>query len=248
MLVIWKAFGDYLQEKMDACKGVYVKNFGSFTYEVTTEKPKMGIDYTQANSKTFSELLLEKKSTHKLSPCFVIDQRFRRALPKYLYKDVLDKPKSQASVFQKGFQMIYLNFVPIAAACFFSQKLVSDTLNTIFNAIFDIVNYGKNLSLKLGFCNIYFTDGNMRYAFNPNLGQTISNLVETEAKLKKGVTPMSENWKIPSLFKWGKSSLSSLIKRPDSSLVQTVDKKTKMLQLMSVDMASTYRNNREENY
>ena len=63
MLVIWKAFCEYLKEKVSAYKGVNVKGLGTFTFEVSTSLPRLGIDFTHAKTKTFQELLMEKKNS-----------------------------------------------------------------------------------------------------------------------------------------------------------------------------------------
>lgn len=187
LLIIWKAFCEYLKEKVYDYKGVNVKNFGTFTYEVSTQLPKTGIDYNQAKMKSFGELVIEKKTTHSLRPCFVIDNRFKKLLTRFKDKEELTKPKSQSSVFQRGFQMTYCNPIPIAAACYINSKVVTDGLNAIFNALYDLINIGKNVELKTGFCNINFLDRNLAYSFAPDLGKTIKNLSESENKVNKQI-------------------------------------------------------------
>lgn len=184
MLVVWKAFCEYLKEKFTAYKGVNVKGFGTFTYEVQTELPKIGIDYREAKMKSFGELILEKKSTHKMRPSFVIDPKFKAILSKFKDKEELIKPKSQASIYQKGFQMTYCNPIPIAASCYLNKNVVIDSLNAIFAAIYDLITIGKNIVLKTGFCNIYFMDKNLTYSFAPEIGKTMTNLLESESKVR----------------------------------------------------------------
>ncbi len=99
---------------MNEYKGINVKNFGAFTYEVSTELPKVGLEKSKFN--TLGELIVEKKTNHKLRPSFVIDSRFKKLLTRFLDKEELIKPKSQHSIFQKGFQMTYCNPTPIAAS------------------------------------------------------------------------------------------------------------------------------------
>jgi hypothetical protein len=183
MLIIWKSFCEYLKEKIFSYKGVNVKGLGAFTFEVETTLPKIGIDYRQAKFKSFGELIVEKKSAHKLRPCFVIDSKFKKLLSKFKDKEELTKPKSQSSIYQKGFQMSYCNPLPIAAACFLDKKVVNDSLNAIFSAVYDVLNLGKNVILKFGFCNIYLVDKNVTYSFAPDIGQTVTNLVESESKV-----------------------------------------------------------------
>ena len=116
MLIIWRAFAEYLKEKVYDYKGINVKGLGAFTYEVETIKPKLSLEYDKDKSKQFSELVLEKKTTHTLRPCFVIDTKFKKILTRFKDKEELIKTKSQSSIYQQGFQMIYCNPVPIAAA------------------------------------------------------------------------------------------------------------------------------------
>jgi len=116
MLIIWKAFCEYLKEKLLEYKGVNIKNLGAFTYEVATELPKSGNNFSSSNMKTLGELIVEKKTTHKLRPCFVIDAKFKKLLTRYLDKEELIKTKSQSSIYQRGFQMTYCNPIPIAAS------------------------------------------------------------------------------------------------------------------------------------
>jgi len=53
--------------------------------------------------------------------------------------------KSQKSIYQKGFRMIYANSVPIAAACQMGKDVVEDTLRTIFLAIKDLIKFDHNI-------------------------------------------------------------------------------------------------------
>jgi hypothetical protein len=183
MLIVWRAFCEYTREKMYSYAGVNVKGFGAFTFEVACELPKIGIDYRQAKMKSFGELILEKKTTHKMRPCFVVDPKYKKNLIRFNDKEELIKPKSQASIYQKGFQMTYCNPIPIAAACYLPKNVIVDSLNVIFTAILDLINIGKNVIVKTGFCNISFFDKNLSYSFNPDLSQIVNNIVETETKV-----------------------------------------------------------------
>jgi len=136
--------------------------------------------------------------------------------------------------------MTYLNPIPIAASCFLLQHVVTDSLNAIFAAIYDLINIGKNIVLKTGFCNIYFVDRNLTYSFAPEIGKTITDLMSSESKFRRGITPVETTWKNTAISKWAKSSLSSLLERPQTPLIKTIDNKTQMLKIMSLDLASTY--------
>jgi len=136
--------------------------------------------------------------------------------------------------------MTYCNPIPIAASCYLTKNVVNDSLNAIFAAIYDLINIGKNIVIKFGFCNIYFMDRNLTYSFAGDLGKTISDLVESETKFRRGITPVSTTWKTTAISKWAKSSLSSVLERPQTPLIKTIDNKTQMLKIMSLDLASTY--------
>ena len=62
LLVIRRATCEYIKEQFYKYKGINIRGFGAFTYEVHQTLPHLGIDFNQAKQKTFDELLLEKKS------------------------------------------------------------------------------------------------------------------------------------------------------------------------------------------
>jgi len=240
LLVLWHATFSYVKEQISNYIGVNIKNFGTFTYEVKQTLPKLGIDYKKASTKTFKELLLEKKSLHKLRPCFIIDPKIASILTRFNNKEELTKPASQSSIYQRGFKMTYCNPIPIAAACSVDRGVVEDGLRAIFNAIYDLISIGQNIILKTGFCNIRFIDKNLKYSFSPEIIEMTKDLPYTENKLIRGTTPLRNVWQTSTLTKWKNSCLSKLLEKPDSSIVRTVDNKSQMLKIMSLDMNSTY--------
>ena len=66
------------------------------------------------------------------------------------------------------------------------------------------------------------------------------DLTRTEKKLIRGTTPLNKIWTTSTLTKWKNSCLSGLLEKPDSSIVKTVDNKSQMLKIMSLDLNSTY--------
>lgn len=86
---------------------------------------------------------MERKHLHSIRPVFVVDPKLKAVLARFPGKDELEKPKSQASVYQQGFQTIYCNPVPIAAACFIGKEVVESALTAIFNAVVDLTKYRK---------------------------------------------------------------------------------------------------------
>jgi len=242
LLVIWRATCEYIKEQFCKYKGINIRGFGAFTYEVHQTLPRLGIDFNQAKKKTFDELLLEKKSRHIMRPCFVIDPKFLPILTRFNNKEELTKPKSQSSIYQKGINMTYCNPIPIAAGCCLDPHVVEDGLKAIFNAIYILISIGQNLFLKTGFCNINFVNRNLSYSFSPEILNMVKDLPSSEAKFVRGITPINKTWKTSFTSKWANSTLSTMLERPRADLIKTIDNKSQMLKIMSLDMASTYTN------
>lgn len=60
--------------------------------------------------------------------------------------------------------------------------VVIDGLNSIFNSIYDHLNLGKSVTLKMGFCNIYFTDRNLHYSIAQNLTSGLNDKMAAQLK------------------------------------------------------------------
>ena len=242
LLVIWRATCEYIKEQFCKYKGINIRGFGAFTYEVEQTLPRLGIDFNQAKTKTFEELLLEKKSRHIMRPCFVIDPRFLPILTRFNNKEELTKPKSQSSIYQKGINMTYCNPIPIAAGCCLDPRVVEDGLKAIFNAVYILISIGQNVFLKTGFCNINFVNRDLSYSFSPEILNMVKDLPSSEAKFIRGITPINKTWRTSFTSKWANSTLSTMLERPRCDLIKTIDNKSQMLKIMSLDMASTYTN------
>ena len=225
LLVIWRAACEYIKEQF--CKYIGVNIRG---------------DFNQAKKKTFDELLLEKKSRHIMRPCFIIDPKFLPILSRFNNKEELTKPKSQSSIYQKGINMTYCNPIPIAAGCCLEPRVVEDGLKAIFDAVYNLISIGQNVFLKTGFCNINFVQRNLTYSFSPEIINMVKDLPASEAKFIKGITPIKKTWSTTFTSKWANSTLSTMLERPRADLIKTIDNKSQMLKIMSLDMASTYNN------
>jgi len=128
----------YLDENLRKGKSVNIRKFGAFTFDIDTELPK--INHREINPETdiFSQRA-ERKHIHKLRPCFVTDPELQTHLIRHRNKEEIGPAKSQKSIFQQGYRMIYANPVPIAACCQMGKDVVEDTLKTIFMAIQDLI-------------------------------------------------------------------------------------------------------------
>ena len=75
----------------------------------------------------------------------------------------------------------------------------------------------------------------------------VKDLPSSEAKFKRGITPINKTWNTTFTSKWANSTLSTMLERPRADLIRTIDNKSQMLKIMSLDMASTYRNGFRKN-
>lgn len=237
-LIIWRAMIEYVQEKLANGKSVNLRSFGVFSFDINTDLPKIATKMINT-SHTIEEQRLERKHVHKVRPVFIVDQRLKSALARYPGKEEIDKPKSQASVYQKGFSTIFCNPVPIAAACFLGKEVVESTMNAIFTAVADLTKQGRDLELRFGFANIRILNRDLKVVFKPGfVGQM--NQKEFEGKMRQSDMQTSQHWRQTYTQKWAQSSLSKLMqRRPHSPLVKTLAEKTQALKLMSLDMASS---------
>ena len=58
---------------------------------------------------------------------------------------------------------------------YLNKNVINDGLNSVFNAIYDLLNLGKSITLKFGFCNIYFNDRTLNYTFAPSISENMNN-------------------------------------------------------------------------
>ena len=77
MVIIWKALVEYLNNNLRAGRSVNVKGFGSFTFDIDTELPRIATK-TASSSGNFdlAEHRLERSHVHHVRPCFVVDPGF----------------------------------------------------------------------------------------------------------------------------------------------------------------------------
>lgn len=202
-LIIWKATTQYVEEKLENGKNVNIRGFGAFAFDISTGLPKIA---TRAVSmtRTLDEQRAERKHVHKIRLVFVPDQKLKAVLTNFHEKDQLNKPKSQSSVYQKGFASIFCNPVPIAAACFLSKDVVDSTLNAIFSAVVDLTGYGYSLDLQFGFATIRIVSKDMRVSFKPGFCGTV-NQVDFETKMRQSDTKTSQFWSQSYTQKWTQS-------------------------------------------
>ena len=175
---------------------------------------------------------------HHLTPVFVVDANIQSSLVRYPGKEEITPAKSQHSIFQKGFRCIYANPVPVAAAAMLGVDVVKDGLNTLFLAVHDLIKHDKNIDLAFGFCNVRFTNRNLKSVFLKDLNRTVGN-AKFETQMQRQRSPVSTLWRSKYDDRWAQSTLGSLVRKPNNVVTQTLNEKTAALKLMSLDMNSS---------
>ena len=194
---------EYVQEKLAGSKSVNLRGFGAFSFDIETELPKVATRSINTNH-TIEEQRMERKHLHKIRPVFVVDAKLKAALARYPGKEEIEKPKSQASVYQKGFNTIYCNPVPIAAACFLGKDVVENTMNAIFSAVIDLTKHGRDLELRFAFANVRIINRDLKVSFKPGFVGSVNDK-EFEGKMRQSDAQTSQHWRQTYTEKWTKS-------------------------------------------
>jgi len=229
---------EYIRENLTSAKSVNIRGFGAFSFEISSEHVKPAMHTSIDFRKTLDEQRFERKHNHKFRPCFVVDPALKNLLTRYPGKEEITSTKSQNSVYQKGFGMIFCNPTPIAAASYLGKETVSSAIQAFVQAVTDLTRLGYSLVLDFDFCKIKIVDKDFSYSYASDLVGDI-NQAKFETKIKKSVTPTSSFWNTSRDEKWAKSTLGNLYQVPNHSQVMTMNEKTLALKIMSLDMNST---------
>eukprot|EP00919_Chromeraceae_sp_WS-2016_P077050 GHVR01182328.1.p1 GENE.GHVR01182328.1~~GHVR01182328.1.p1 ORF type:complete len:131 (+),score=10.92 GHVR01182328.1:3577-3969(+) len=130
---------------MEAGKGINYRGFGAFSFEVVTDLVKPAQLSNFDITKGLEGQREERLHNHRIRPCFVPDAKLSDVLLRYPGKEEIDKPKSQHSIYQKGFNMIYCNPAPIAYSCSLNREVAESALNTFARAVCDLSELGKTM-------------------------------------------------------------------------------------------------------
>ena len=213
MLIIWKALIEYVGNNIKAGRSVNIKKFGSFTFDIMTELPKIATRSISPKIDIFTQRA-ERKNIHHLTPKFVVDPDLQYHLVRYPGKEQIVTARSQHSIYQKGFRSIYANPVPVAAAACLGKDVVTDALNTIFLAVKDLIKYDKNIDLAFGFCNVRFTHRNLKVVFADDLSKEVGGY-KFENQMVRQKSPVATLWKTSYNDTFMKSTLGTLVKKPN---------------------------------
>jgi hypothetical protein len=103
MVIIWKALVEYLTNNLRAGRSVNIKRFGTFTFDIETELPRIATKHSASLSNTIGsggfldieDQRLDRKHVHHVRPCFVVDpQNLQPHLIHYKGKEEILPAKS----------------------------------------------------------------------------------------------------------------------------------------------------------
>lgn len=236
--VIFKALSEYIKENLTSGKSVNLKGFGAFSFEIDSTHVEPAIFSTIDFKKQLDEQRAERKHIHKMRACFVVDSKLKYYLSRFPNKEELTNPKSQNTIYQQGFGMIFCNPAPIATACYLGKEVVSSAIQAFIEAVSNLTQLGYTLDIDFGFCKVKINNRNLSYNFKQSFGQVL-NETSFESKIKKAEAGTATFWQNSMQDKWNASSLSTLFNQPDSEKVQNLAEKTLALKIMSLDLNST---------
>jgi len=234
---IFKALSEYIKENLASGKSVNLKGFGAFSFEIDSSHVEPAIFSTIDFQKQLDEQRAERKHVHKIRPCFVVDTKLKYMLSRYPGKEEISAAKSQNSIYQQGFGMIFCNSAPISTAAYLGKEVVTSAIQAFVEAVANLTQLGHNLNIDFGFCRVTITNRNLSYSYKQDFSQTL-NQTSFESKIKKAEVSTSSHWTNTMKDKWAQSNMSTLFKQPSPEKVQTLNEKTLALKIMSLDLNS----------
>jgi len=235
--VIFKSLSEYIKENLASGKSVNVKGFGAFSFEIDSSHVEPA-QFSQIDfKKQLDEQRAERKHVHKIRPCFVVDSKMKYLLTRYPNKEEISYSKSQNTVYQQGFGMVFCNAGPIAASCYLGKEVVTSAIQAFIEAVGNLTQLGYNLDIDFGFGKVKINNKNLSYSFNQSFAGSL-NQSAFESKIKKAEVSTASHWQNTHQDKWANSNLSSLYKQPDANKASTLSEKTLALKIMSLDMNS----------
>ena len=233
--VIFKSLSEYIKENLASGKSVNIKGFGSFSFEIDSSHVQPAMFSTIDFKKQLDEQRAERKHVHKIRPCFIVDQKLRYYLTRSPNKEEISAPRSQNSIYQKGFGTIFCNPTPVATASYIGKEAVASAIQAFIEAVSNLTQLGYSLNIDFGFCVIKINNRNLSYTYRQDFSSSL-NQTAFESKMKKAEVSTSSFWQTSFQDKWTASNLSQLWTQPDAPKVQQLSEKTLALKIMSLDL------------
>ncbi len=153
--LIWKHFSNYIESRLLNGESIKIPNFGVFIFT------NNNLLNTLTNRK-FTESFTDINSLKVPKLIFQIDNVYKSILKNFPDEKIKKKIMQPIEYFEPK-KVINWNPYFISKKLFMKDILVRDAINSIFQAIFDLVKSGKNLKFELGFFKFKFNDGKVNY-------------------------------------------------------------------------------------
>ena len=154
--LIWKHFSNYIESRLLNGESIKIPNFGVFIF---TNYNLLNTFSNKEFTKSFMDI--NKLFTAKL--IFQLDKSYRYILKSFPDEKIKKKIMQPLEYFEPK-KVINWNPYLIAKNCFMSDIVVNDGINSIFKAIYDLVEVGKNLEIELGFFKFNFNNREIKYS------------------------------------------------------------------------------------
>jgi len=115
--------------------------------------------------------------------------------------------------------MTFCNPGPIAASCFLGKDVVASSHAAFVQALIDLTTLGYDITIDWTFFNLTVRNKDMKYRYQNGFGSAL-NETSFEYKMRKSDLPTSQHWMTSYEDKWNKSTLNSLLKRPEPEKVK----------------------------
>jgi hypothetical protein len=116
--------------------------------------------------------------------------------------------------------MTFCNPAPIAQACYLSREVVSSAHEAFAKAVCDLADLGHSFEIKFpNFLTMKVQNRDMSYKFNDDFVKCL-NETQYEEKMKKSNTKTSDHWGNTYDERWNKSTLGSMLNKPNSQQVK----------------------------
>lgn len=90
----------------------------------------------------------------------------------------------------------------------------------------------------MGFCNMRFTNRNLKVHFADFLSKELGNK-DFETNMRRTNSPVSTFWKTNTDQMFRASKMGNIVSKPNRHIVEGLAQKTMALKLMSMDMSSS---------
>ena len=154
--LIWKEFNVYLESRLLNGESIKIPNFGTFIFT------NNNLLNTLTNRK-FTQSFNDINSLYVPKLIFQIDNAYQTILKTFPDERIKKKIMQPIEYFEPK-KVINWNPYIISKKCYMKEIVVREGINSIFQAIFDLVKSGKNLEFELGFFKFNFNNGKVKYS------------------------------------------------------------------------------------